>query len=261
MSDNEEIVIEDVVEEVSVEPTETEVTAMDKGWKPESEWEGAEGDFVSAGEFNRRGELLGKIVAQNKKIHQLESTVGDIKDHYGRVQETEYNRALDTLKAQKVQALEDENHKGVVDTDDAIDELKRTYKEEAQEAQPAGPSTEYTDWIASNSWYNDPSLTPIADGVAQAFMRTNPGVGEQEVLDHVGREIRSLYPSRFGTTKRATPAAVEGGSATTKKPASAKYTKKDLNDTQREIMSSLVRSKVLTEAEYIKDLAKMGELG
>jgi len=74
-------VIEEADETVEVEDTtdsprsESEIQARESGWKPKDEWDGDPTEWVSAEEFNRRGEYLRKIHNQNRKIKQLDDVV------------------------------------------------------------------------------------------------------------------------------------------------------------------------------------------
>lgn len=260
----EEVVVEEVEEVVEApQPTESELAALNKGWKPKDEWEGEDSDFVSAAEFNRRGELLGKIVNQNRKLQQLEDAVENMKGHHEKVREREYERALSSLKSRKKEALDNEEHDTVIEVDEAINDLRQSQETDNQAQNQPATSATFNSWAGDNSWYNsDQELTPIADGMARSFVSRNQNVSEQEVLDHVSKEIKARYPERFGIppVRRPKAAAVEGGRASPSRRGSAKFTVKNLDSSQKEIMRNLVRAGALTEEQYIKDLVDIGEL-
>ena len=89
--------------EVKVDPFEQK--ALDMGWRPKEQWDGPEEDFIDAKEFVRRQPLFEKIEHQNKALKQLEKAFEALKTHHTKVKESEYQRALKTLKEAKKEAL------------------------------------------------------------------------------------------------------------------------------------------------------------
>jgi hypothetical protein len=68
----------EVVTETPVELSPDEQRAMEHGWRPKEEWEGDPEDWVSAREFNRRGELFARIAKygnENKEMRDSFTTL------------------------------------------------------------------------------------------------------------------------------------------------------------------------------------------
>src|SRR5882757_6572959 len=91
----------------SAEPSPVETSARELGWVPKEEYEGDETRWLDAGEFVRRQPLFEKIEKQNRELKEIKRTVAQFAQHHAKVRETEYQRAIANLEAQKVAAFED----------------------------------------------------------------------------------------------------------------------------------------------------------
>ena len=243
--------------EVEVEHTPTELKAIESGWVPKEEFSGDDHKWVEAGEFLRRGELFKKIEDQGKQLKDVRSALNEMKKLNSQIQEVEYKRALDTLKAQKKAALEDGDADAVIAADDRIDMVKEQQKE-MQRQSPVTPSDEgsehpeFVAWTEQNNWYK--SSTPMkafADALGQELARA--GNSPSEVLKKVATEVRKEFPNKFRNPNQDKAGAVEGGSGRGVSTAG----KFALSDEERTIMNKFVRQNVMTEKEYIEQLKKV----
>ena len=116
----------------SLTPTQQE--ALAQGWVPKDEYDGDPEKFVDAGEFLRRGELFRKIESQSKEMKDMRKALAEMAKHNAKIREVEYQRALDTLKAEKKAALSEGDADRVVEIDDKIDLVKTQQKQDAQQA-------------------------------------------------------------------------------------------------------------------------------
>jgi hypothetical protein len=243
--------------ESETEHSEVELKAMAMGWKPESQWEGPEDEWKPADEFVRTKPLFDRIESQTKKIKSLEKTLNDFSDHHRKVQETEYQRALNTLRRERKEAAESEDIRGVLDIDDQIEVLKEDFektkiKPNGQDQQ--GPSPAFQTWVQQNQWYvTDAEMHNDADGLAIAYLNNNPGATETEVFAHVDRKVRKMYPEKFNNTNRERPGAVTTGDRGGKPPK----TSFKLTQQEEEIMNRFVRSGAMTKEKYIEELKKL----
>jgi len=253
MADEEiKVVTEQPVEKK--EPTEIEQRAMDSGWVPEEEWEGDKSQWRPAKEFLDRGELFHKIDDQNRNIKELKRALDDMKRHHNSVRETEYARALQSLKDQKQTALEEGDAATVVRIDDQIDlvrdeqtKLKQTNVQEEQSSPE--PAPEFVAWTARNTWYkNDTNMQTWADGIGRNLAAA--GMRPDMVLKEIEKQVKEVFPNKFRNVNRDKPGAVEGSSNKGGKTGGSFV----LSDDERRVMQRFVRSGVMTEAEYIKDL-------
>lgn len=240
-----------------VEHSPTELKAIESGWVPKEEFQGDEHKWVEAGEFLRRGELFKKIEDQGKQLKDVRSALNEMKKLNSQIQEVEYKRALDTLKAQKKAALEDGDADAVIAAEDRIDMVKEQQKE-MQRQSPVAQSDEgsehpeFVAWTEQNNWYK--SSTPMkafADALGQELARA--GNSPSEVLKKVAIEVRKEFPNKFRNPNQDKAGAVEGSSGRGVS-STARFT---LSDEERSIMNKFVRQGVMSEKEYVEQLKKV----
>lgn len=233
-------------------PVEQE--AIDSGWVPKDQYNGDEHKWVDAPEFLRRGELFKKIEDQSRQLKDVKRALVEMKKLHEGVREVEYKRALETLRAQKKAALEDGDADAVIAADERIDLIKEEQRnlqtEETYDEPTRGEDhPEFVAWKSKNNWYS--TSTPMkAFADALGIELRNEGLSPQQVLKRVEEEVRKEFPNRFRNPKQDKPNGVEGASG----KGSGGTKGFVLSDTERRVMNNLVRTKVMTEAEYIRDL-------
>lgn len=239
------------------QPSAIEQEALKLGWRPREEFEGDDEAFIDAKEFVRRQPLFEKIDHTTKELKELKRAFSALKDHYGKVQETEYNRALRDLKAQMKQA----NREGDFDRADVLEnQIERVEAEAAvlrQEREQITPDTQeqfdprFVAWTNRNPWYTSmPHMRTYADEVGRRLAAQ--GVPPLEVLAEVEKAVRKEFPHKFENPNKAKAPAVEGSRGT-----GTKSTKSDgfeLTPQETKVMNDLVRAGVLTKEKYIAEL-------
>lgn len=232
-----------------------EEKAMEQGWVPEDQWEGDPEQWRPAKEFLDRGELFKKIEDQNRTIKEFKKALEDLKGHHAKTRDTEYKRALDTLKAQKVQAIEEGDAQSVVKIDDQIDLVKeeqRKLASQAQEPQTAERNPEFVDWVNRNSWYDrDQNMKLFADALGQKLAAA--GRSPSAVLSEVERQVREEFPHKFKNPNRDKPGSVEGSVA----KGGKSNNDISLSDEERRVMQRFVRTGVMTEKQYMEELKRV----
>ena len=231
-----------------------EQQAMEQGWVPQDEWEGDPEQWRPAKEFLDRGELFKKIEDQNRTIKEFKRALDDLKGHHAKTRETEYARAIQALKAQKIAALEEGDAAAVVKLDDQIDlvkdeqsKLKQAAFEPQEQVNP-----EFTNWVDKNKWYETSQpMRAYADALGRdlAYKGLSPG----EVLKEVERQVRDEFPQKFRNANRDKPGAVE--SSTNKGGKGGNDVA--LSDDERRVMQRFVRTGVMTEKEYMTELKRI----
>ncbi len=232
------------------EPSPVEQEALSQGWVAKEEFDGDEAKWVDAGEFLRRGELFKKIDHQNREIKAVRQALQGFKEHYTKVEEAAFNRALSALKTEYKQA----NREGDFDKADRLEaEIETVTKEAAAVKQSAEVAVatqihpEFASWVGKNEWYsNQPHMKTFAD--IKGLEYANQGMAPSEVLKKVEAEVRKEFPNKFTNPNRALPGTVEGAS---NKGSSRSF---ELTEQETRVMKSLVRSKVLTEEQYKADI-------
>ena len=236
------------------QPTDLEQRAMDQGWVPQEEWAGDPDDWRPAKEFIDRGELFKKIDDQKRELKQLRTTMEEFGKHHARVREIEYKRALDTLKAQKKEALEEQDAAAVIEIDDKIAEVREAQRADAnapkQDIQQTGPNPEFVRWEARNTWYKvDRAMKAVADEIARGLVAR----GESDVsriLTEVDKEIRKTFPAKFENPNRSKPGSVEG---TSKSGGRGGKDEVYMTDTEKAIMKRIIATGAITKEKYLEE--------
>lgn len=237
-----------------------EQRAIEQGWRPKEEFEGDESEFIDAPEFVRRGELFSKIEHQNKELKATRQALETFKQHYSRVKEVEYERALKSLQQVRKQAMVDGETERALDLEEKIDALKEekevfTRQAQAPAVQQVEGEAEFTAWVSKNGWYEkDPIMKGAADAIGLEYAKK--GWTPDQVLAKVSQDIRKEFPHKFASPAQARPAAVEGSSRT----GATKTATVRLSDEQERVAAKLIKIGAMTREEYIADLKKMGEL-
>jgi len=253
----EQVVTTDDNQPANNEPqlTAAEEKAMEQGWVPQDQWEGDPEQWRPAKEFLDRGELFKKIEDQNRTIKEFKRALDDLKGHHAKTRETEYQRALDALKAQKKTALEEGDAESVIKLDDQIDLVKDEQNKLKQNATPATPAvnSEFAEWVDKNKWYdNSQPMRAYADALGRDL--AYKGMAPSEVLKEVERQVRMEFPHKFSNPNRNKPGAVEGS---TNKGGKTNSDSIDLSDEERRVMQRFVRTGVMTEKEYMSELKRI----
>lgn len=254
-----------MTEEVNQEKTQVELTpiqeeAFAQGWVPKDEFDGDPEKFVDAAEFLRRGELFQKIESQSKEMKQLRKAMSELAKHNAKIREVEYDRAVQSLKAEKKQALAEGDADKVVEIDDRIDLVKDQQKQFTQQqfqetSIPQETHPELANWISKNSWYeSDKKMRAYADTLGVQL--ANDGLTPREVLKEVEKEVKERFKEKFRNPNRDRVGAVEGVQTRPNTRSTSEY---ELTDTERTIMNTLIAQKVLTKDEYIAQLKAVKE--
>lgn len=260
MSDVEDQV--DVDAAVNNEPSPVEVEARASGWVPKEEFHGDEHKWVDAGEFVRRAPLFQKIDLQTRELKEVKRTLDMLKQHHSQVRETEYKRALDSLKAAKREAYVDGDPDKIVELDDKIDMVKEAQRKfEVEQASEAARATtpevihpEFAAWTRRNPWY-DASKPMRAFADALGIELRASGMSPTEVLKQVEIQVKEEFPNKFRNANRDKAASVEGAGKGGGKSSSSGEA--SLTEDERRIMNTFVRSKIMTKEEYIAELKKV----
>ena len=234
-----------------------EEKARQGGWKPEEEWDGEQDDFITAPEFNRRGELFDKISAQNRKIKDMELTMTDFKGLYNKMEAASMEKAYNQLKQAKAQAMREEEFDAVVEIDEKMGAMKRDV-ETQQAAQ--GPSPEFIAWQQENRWYDtNEEMREAADVIGLGVSNKHPDKPLGEVFSDISKQMKRMFPSEFVNPKRTEAAAV-GSQEGTRAPASKSNKNplgRALTAEEKDVGRRFQKQGLMTMDEYIADLAKV----
>lgn len=223
------------------------------GWRPLEEFEGDQEQWVDAKEFVKRTPLYEKNHKLKRELADLKATVHEMKQHITKVTEATRNKTIAELNAKRDEAIDLGDRDQVKEIDKEIKKAEAITVEE-DNVHPAIKA-----WISENEWFNkDDEMNAFAVGHNDTIAKRNPNMSIEESLEKTLEAVKKAFPDKFENPKRKNPPAVEtGGNGQGKKT----FTKSDLNDEQRKVMNKFVRQGIMTEDDYIKELADSGILG
>ena len=260
---SEEVVQQDQTQEVVDQQSEqqpqlsdVEQQALEQGWRPQEEWEGDPDKWRPAKEFVERGELFGKIDHMGRELKETKKALRMLQDHHTKVKETEFQRAVQELKALQKQHLESGDSDGYLETTELLTDLKAEQKarQVMEQTAPKGPDPRFLSWVDTNKWYaQDPEMREFADGIGLKHARDNPDKDPSEVLTYVVAQVKRAFPDSFKNQNRERPSPVEG--STTRR--AVKSDSFALTDDEKRVMNTFVRQGVMTKDEYISEIKRM----
>lgn len=256
-------------QEETVQLSEDEQRAYDHGWRPKEEWDGEPEDWVSAREFNKRASLFARIAKYGAENREMKESLRKLFDHNRKLYDAGYKKAMEDLKTQRADAIEEGDTRRLVQVEDQIDNLKSEHENAIREfdtsvvdTKQTGPTAEqqviFENWLDANPWYQkNASLTQVADTLARSIVEKATANGNRveygKLLNQVAREVRENNPEFF-TNKQTKTSPVDGGSRGTKRPGNSggRYSLNSIPAEERVIAQTIMQSTGLTEEQYVK---------
>jgi len=250
--EGEEIINEEVDEIIADdEPSEVETEAMSKGWSSE----GVEGKRnLSAEEFLDRQPLYDKMHKTDRAMKRVEDQNTAITAHLEMMRKSLSENKVDSLKEKKREAIENQEHDEVMRIDEEI--IKASQEEEVVIPEETASNDAYDTWLEQNQWYeNNDDMKAYADRLGAGILAQDPNMTLKDVYTEVSEEVKIRFSDQFKAKSKTS--SVESGRPRGRAKV-AKYTVKDLDSETQSVMNNLVRSGVMTEAEYLSDLETTG---
>ena len=238
---------------------ETEEKARRMGWKPQDEYKGDPDRWTDAESFVKVGEERIPVMKENyRKLEDnykaLEQKVKAQEDYQKHMAKVQYERAIKDLKEQKKVAVEE------ADTDkyEKLEKQEEQIKTDYSPKQPdtPRPPDEVANWIARNTWYQNPTLANKAAEIENKILEEEAlnssddpfyqPKNTAERLEEVSRRIRAEFKKE---PARKLP-AVEGARMEPSKKASKTYN--DLPPEAKQACNNYVKANVLSREEYVK---------
>lgn len=243
------------------EPSSVEVQALEQGWRPKEEWAGDPDDWVPAKEFVRVGKLFERIDDQNRRLRSVEDTNKKLAQHLEMVRKTEYQKALNALRAERKEALANGDADGVDSAEEKMGRLATQYQVEQAQKQEQQiqnePNPVLVKWTEKNRWYNENRAMRLAADDYGAHLVALGERNPEAVLEKIEKYVRQEFPEKFKNPKRDAPGSVEGGGT---KSSQSTTTKVTLTDVEKRVMEKFVKAGVMTREEYIADIAEQRKL-
>jgi len=259
-TENEQEIVESPdtgTENATPEPSDIEKRAMEMGWRPKEQFNGDEIDFIDAKEFVRRQPLFDKIESQSKQLKTLTRTLNELKEHYTKVNEAAYDRAITDLRAQRKEALSQGDGERFEKLDDQI-KIAETEKQQLDQlrqapAQEPEAHPEFVSWKSRNPWYEATGyMRTFADQIGVKLHQR--GLPPAEVLAEVEKAVRKEFPQKFKNANKEDAPSIESGTSNVTKGGKTSI---ELSDVERKIMNDFVRTGVMTKEEYINSLKQV----
>ena len=155
-----------------------EEKAIANGWTPKDEFKGKEEDFVSAREFNTRGDMIGQIQASKKEVSKVNRQLAEMKGTLSELSALQRKTAervraetIAELKEAKKLAIKEGDGEAVIEIDDQLDEIKNDAEEEQSTNDEPTLHPEIEAFRSEHSYIeDDPILSGAFFGAAQAYL-------------------------------------------------------------------------------------------
>ena len=246
-----------------------EELATQLGWNPNYQGEGA----VDAATYILRSKDIQESMKTHnkdlkKQLNTLLGSVEALKEHNERVYKADVRRMeaeISALKKQRKEAIEFADVAKVEEIEEQISEIQNDLSgaKKGDAAPPTGTNPIYDEWVTENKWYleND-EMAQYADTVAREY----EGAPVERLFNLVTKKVKEVFPEAFEVTPQVKEpiggkkpigpkSPVEGGNNSAK--GASNFTKADLSPDQLQIMKQFVQGGIMTEQQYINDIAKM----
>lgn len=232
--------------------TELEQEQLAKGWDPDG--------VKSAEEFARAEPLYEKIKAQSKELKQTKRAVDELKALMQKQEKLAYQKALDTLRQEKDEAI----LRGDLST---VREIEKQQQEMDNAPQPvAAPVADflerYGDLFKSTD-YEEMKIVEFVTRRDSELMRRKlpPEEHVKLVEEHMMKEFPNYFGAGKETVGRAQGVEAGLGSNVAGKPSAIKkHTFHSLSDEQKKVARDFEKLGIMKTDEYIKSLVDLGEL-
>lgn len=249
------------------EETPVEILAKEMGWQPKDNFKGDGDNYVDAEQYIRKGQdiqdnMRKSLKDQKQQLSDLAGSLKELQSHNERVYKaevTQLKKELSDLTQQKKEAIQDGNVEKVGEIDEQIDSVKESMVPPAKTDTSAKVGGDFEVWVKDNKWYeSDKEMSAYADSLADK----HEGAPFARVAALVTKQVKEMFPDKFPSSAKrqevSTAPRVEAG---TRKAMTTKFTKSDLTDSQKSIMQQFVKQEIMSEKQYIEDIATISAGG
>lgn len=242
------------VEEAAVEQssesglTEFEKEQQSKGWNPDGP--------KSAEEWARNEPLYEEIKTRGREIKQLKKTLDSMKSVLDKQEQVAYQKALADLRQEREVAIQ----RGDINRVNQLEQQATSIPVPPPIAIPAVEDfrERHNEWLEGTS-FGEIKMQKYAQQRDSELM--SRGLSPEKHMQVLEEDIKATFPAYFGVKEKPKSQAVEGGSDSGVVSSSKKrFTKKDLNPEQRDVLRNFEKYKTMDEATYIALLVEQGDL-
>ena len=277
-----------------IAPTEIspqETKAREDGWVGKSEWEemGKDPeDHVSPREFNRAGEMIGRIKSQNiqlgdlrsdlkvrnERLDAVEKTMRSLIDHNQSITNSQMETAKRDAYTQRAEAAQEGDTQKVAELDVVLEQIKdlsqdrntvisKPIEEDVVHVEDPNQS-KFNLWVGSeenSKWFADDvlrgSFLAIGDTVAGEMGVNTP---LETILEESKKRLVKEFPAKMGgkVPPRASGDPLTSGKTTSGgSDTKSGYTFNDLSPAQKKVCE-VSEEFGLSRQEYVDQLASIG---
>lgn len=242
------------------EYSEIEQRAIEMGWRPKEEYDGEDADFIDAKEFVLRKPLYDKISQQSKQIKNVTKALETLKDHYTKVSEAEYNRALAKLKEERKEALVTGDADAFERAEDSIKRAEAEFDQIREAAAQPLVAPEpvmnpmFINWKNRNPWYESTGyMRTFADNLGVQLHQR--GVPPEDILKEVEAAVKKEFPTKFSNPNKSNAPNV----SSPRSPSGGKGVEYQMTDQEFKVWQTLHRTDPVkfSKENYIADLKKV----
>lgn len=177
--------------------SEAEERALNDGWMPKEDWvsKGRDSDdWVSAKKFNERGELMGALKANQRKMEEMERSFDDRLKANQKLHEIQTKAMRADLERRRDEAVETADTEAFRKVQAEIDDLNDGVKEVVEPKTPENPDQLILDnYNKANPWLYEGS--PKAAYAQQQFGKYNSqGLSAKEAIDLMEADLKRHFP-------------------------------------------------------------------
>lgn len=260
---------DDVVTSVESEDQAEIDRARAQGWRPEGEYKGPKGKWKDFKEFNAVGDkiatkLSSKIDYLSDRNKKQEDMIKQLIRSQGEVAKQAQSDALEALKDQRREAIEQRD----IDAVDVIDERIKSVKDqkivEVDEEDTDEPQQdpEVHEFIqAEKSWFNNanPDMVQFACQMESLERQMDPSGTSADVMARVRDAVVQRFPGRISDNnapakpkraKQLKHSSVEGGVISVPNGGVRKFS--ELPAEARKIAETFERDGIMSRKDYMK---------
>lgn len=247
--------ISEVKEEKSSEQeyTDFEQEQIADGWNPKGP--------KTAEEWATDGPVYKELHKRNQEVKKMQKALDALNAHNAKVEQVAYNKALETLRQEKEQAIKQGDVRAVNQIEKQYEELTKP-KEVIPEAETF---KEKYGHILQSSNFEEMEISAFILNRDKELMAKglSPAEHMKTLEDHMLKKFSNYFnigKKVVGRSSRTEVEMGEGSNVARVSTGKKKYSINDLDDTQKKVWGDMKRYTKMSVEDYISDLVKSGDL-
>jgi hypothetical protein len=255
-------------------PTEAEIRAQQTGWMPKEKFKGDPDRWRPAEEWNQRAdEFLPIARAESRKLaerleklerenREKDEVINASRQFMTGIEERARVAALESLKAERRDALRSGDYEAADAVDEKIDELKATPLEKPKPPEPTIPEPikrVVDKFDEENPWFKeDPDLQDFAKSISQSLLKQgyNPNASPEmatEFFSKIRDRTMRAFPEKFPRQPSGRSAMFEGGDGQRNRQPAGRKTFENMKPEFQQACDRLIKSGMVKSREsYVK---------